>query len=153
MRKLPDLVAEMRLLLRALGEAEVEYALCGGLAANVYGADRFTKDIDLLIAPADLDRALEVARSCGFDIDSGEIPLQGGKRSARRLVKLQPDWDEPLQLDLLIAEGGSYASALESRYPVAQEDMELWLVSREQLIAMKREAGRPIDRQDIDRIG
>lgn len=68
-------------------------------------------------------------------------------------MKLEPGWDEPLQLDLMIAEGGSYASALGSRYPVAQEDMELWLVSREQLIAMKREAGRPIDQQDIDRIG
>jgi hypothetical protein len=35
---------------------------------------------------------------------------------------------------------------------VPQEDLELWLVALEELIAMKREADRPIDRQDIERL-
>ena len=83
MRNVPDLVAEMRSLLAALADAGVEYALCGGLAANIYGADRFTKDIDLLVAPAHLEVALAAARDCGFDIDSGVIPLSGS-RSMRR---------------------------------------------------------------------
>ena len=63
MREVPDLVAEMRALLTAFADAGVEYALCGGLAANIYGADRFTIDIDLLVAPADLQAALTVATS------------------------------------------------------------------------------------------
>jgi hypothetical protein len=53
---------------------------------------------------------------------------------------------------LLIADGGTYADAYASRYPVPQEDLELWLVALEELIAMKREADRPIDRQDIERL-
>ena len=69
-----------------------------------------------------------------------------------RVVKLVAGWDEPLQLDLLIADGGTYADAYESRYAVAHEEVELWLVALEQLIEMKREADRPIDRQDIERL-
>lgn len=58
----------------------------------------------------------------------------------------------PCKLDLLIADGGTYADAYGSRYSVAHEDLQLWLVSLEQLIAMKRAAGRPIDQQDIERL-
>ena len=36
----------MRALLKAFSDAGIDYALCGGIAANVYGADRFTKDIE-----------------------------------------------------------------------------------------------------------
>ncbi len=69
----------------------------------------------------------------------------------RWVAKLVTGWEEPLQLDLLIADGGTYADAYESRYAVAQEELELWLVALEELIEMKREADRPIDRQDIER--
>ena len=107
------------------------YALCGGLAANIYGADRFTVDIDLLVAPDDLEDAMTVARGCGFTIDAGMQPLLGGARQMHRVVKLVAGWEEPLQLDLLIADGGTYADAYESRYVVAHEEVELWLVALE----------------------
>lgn len=152
MRKIPDLVAELRALLRAFSEAGVDYALCGGLAANIYGADRFTKDIDLLIAPDDLDAALGIARSCGFTIDAGLLPLEEGARAMHRVVKLEAGWEDALQLDLMIADGGSYAEAYESRYPVTHEGLEIWLVAREELIEMKRESDRPIDQQDVERL-
>lgn len=152
MRDVPDLVAELRDLLAAFAEAGVEYALCGGLAANIYGADRFTKDIDLLVAPEDLESALGVAKTCGFDLDSGIIPFDGGARRMHRVVKLAPGWEEPLPLDLMIADAGTYAAAYESRYAVSQEDLQLWLVALEELIAMKLESGRPIDQQDVERL-
>ena len=152
MRATADLVVEMRTLLSALADEGLEYALCGGLAANIYGADRFTVDIDLLIAPEDLERALSVAEGCGFTIDAGQHPLLGGTRHMHRVVKLVAGWEEALQLDLLIADGGIYADAYASRYCVAHEDLQLWLVALEKLIEMKRESDRPIDRQDIERL-
>ncbi len=152
MREIPDLVSELRSLLGAFNAAGVAYALCGGLAANIYGADRFTKDIDLLIAPEDMEAALEVARGCGFNIDSGIIPLGSGVYRMHRVVKLEQGWEEPLPLDLMIADGGTYASAYESRRAVQHEDDELWLVTVDRLIEMKRESGRPIDQQDIERL-
>ena len=152
MRTIPDLVAEMRALLSAFAEEDVGYALCGGLAANIYGADRFTVDIDLLISPEDLETALSVAKRCGFTIDLGVLVFSGGRRQMHRVVKLEPGWEEPLQLDLLIADGGTYADAYESRYAVPQEDLKLWLVALDELIKMKRESDRPIDRQDIERL-
>ena len=152
MREIPDLVAELRTVMGALSAAGVAYALCGGLAANIYGADRFTKDIDLLIAPEDMEAALEAARACGFNSDSGIIPLGGGRYRMHRVVKLEEGWEEPLPLGLMIADGGTYASAYASRRPVQHEDDELWLVTVDRLIEMKRESARPIDQQDIERL-
>ncbi len=62
-------------MLQSLDTAGVAYALCGGLAANIYGADRFTKDIDLLVAPGDLDedpRFLERIERTRRSIGSGK---------------------------------------------------------------------------------
>ncbi len=91
-------------------------------------------------------------RASGFTIDSGIIPLSGGIYRMHRVVKLEGNWEEPLSLDLMIADRGTYASAYESRHAVEHEDLELWLVRLENLIEMKRESGRPIDQQDIERL-
>ncbi len=127
MRTTPDLVVETRTLLSALADEGVGYPLCGGLAANIYGADRFTVDIDLLIAPDDLERALTVAKRCGFTIDAGLLPLLGGARQMHRVVKLVTGWEEPLQLDLLIADGGGrFSRGGDQRFSIRTE----WSASR-----------------------
>ncbi len=100
---------------------------------------------------ADLGSALEAARGCGFNIDSGIVPL--GEHRMHRVVKLEPGWEDPLPLDLMLAERGTYEAAYASRHQVANEDGGLWLVTRDGLIDMKREAARPIDQQGIERIG
>ena len=50
-----DLYDEFKALISALAIRKIVYALCGGLAMAVYGVQRATVDIDLLIIAADLD--------------------------------------------------------------------------------------------------
>ena len=85
-------------------------------------------------------------------MDSGLISLAGGRHRMHRVVKLEPGWEDPLPLDLMIADGGAYAAAYESRRPVDVEDHALWLVTRDGLIEMKRASDRPIDQQDIEKL-
>jgi hypothetical protein len=42
-------------LLRALSEAEVEFVLIGGLALGARGVVRGTKDVDVVVAPGEVD--------------------------------------------------------------------------------------------------
>ena len=63
-----NLVDELFKVTRALREAGIAYAVCGGIAVTMHGAPRSTKDIDLLISRDDLARALEAIRTVGFDI-------------------------------------------------------------------------------------
>ena len=51
-----DLYEELRAITAALETAQVTYALVGGLAVSIYATPRATKDIDLLLAPEDMEK-------------------------------------------------------------------------------------------------
>jgi hypothetical protein len=53
----------------AFDDADVPYALLGGLASSLYGRPRATADIDLFVRPADAKRALEALAAAGFDTE------------------------------------------------------------------------------------
>jgi hypothetical protein len=69
---------ELRSIVSALDGAGVDYALVGGLAVAVWGAPRATKDIDLLIQPDALPRAMAAAR----DVVSRSKPSLSSSRTA-----------------------------------------------------------------------
>lgn len=51
---------------RALEHDAVDYVLIGGVGSAALGRPRWTHDIDVLVAPVDADRALEVLGRAGF---------------------------------------------------------------------------------------
>ena len=59
---------------------------------------RYTKDIDILVLPMDIDAMVEVMKPCGFDFDAGIIPFTNN--SVRRVTKIVGA--DYLMLDLLI---------------------------------------------------
>src|SRR5580704_8917524 len=46
----------MRRLARRLKKAGIPYAIMGGMAVNAHGAERTTKDVDVLLTPDGLER-------------------------------------------------------------------------------------------------
>src|SRR5438105_4792831 len=63
------LAALLRETVAALGEADVPYALMGGLASSVYGRPRATADADVFVKAADAGRALEALGEAGFETE------------------------------------------------------------------------------------
>jgi hypothetical protein len=59
----------LRDVVLALDEAKIEYALMGGIAANVRGDQRSTHDIDVFVKPAQADKALESLGCRGFNTE------------------------------------------------------------------------------------
>jgi hypothetical protein len=70
------LVEELRELIAAFDENNVEYALCGGLAMAAHGFVRATLDIDLLIRTESLEKAYKIGREKGFDIRGLDISFK-----------------------------------------------------------------------------
>ncbi|MSQ02390.1 MAG: hypothetical protein EXR71_10955 [Myxococcales bacterium] len=143
-----DPYAELIALTRALDEAGLDYALCGGLALAVYGAPRATRDIDLLVSPAQLDEIRAVARSLGYTYAALPMRLTSGITLWRltRLVGVHP-----LMLDLMLLPEGLTA-VFDARIRVAVEGGSLQVVTRDGLIVLKTTAGRPQDLVDIQRL-
>ena len=145
-----DVVEEFVALVKALRAAEINHAVCGGLAVMIHGFVRATEDIDLLIEAESLPRAAKVAASCGFRLRAEELVFSNGARIFR-FLKLSPGSEDYLVLDLMLV-GDVHRTAWESRREISTQWGQISTVSREALIEMKRRANRPQDLFDIQRM-
>jgi hypothetical protein len=145
-----NLVDELHAVAKALEAAGIAYAVCGGIAVTIHGATRTTKDIDVLVAPGDVPRAIAAVAPLGFSFVALPMTFDAGtakERHVRRVSKL--DGKEHLILDILV-EDACLAGALADRIDLELPAGRLAVVSRATLLRMKRLAGRPQDLADLD---
>ena len=148
-------------ILAALVEADVEFVLIGGVAVGFHGYVRATKDVDVVPSPdsANLERLATVLKQLEAEIegaeefDDAELP-------------------DPLDPAALALGGNWVLSTRLGRFDVMQwiGDDSLWeklapgavwaeigkltvrVVSFEDLVALKQQAGRPEDLTDLQRL-
>jgi hypothetical protein len=144
-----DLHAELVGLVSDLQAAGIAYALCGALALAVHGVPRATKDIDLLVRGEALDAVRAVARGRGFIFEALPMTFAASRITVHRFTKLVEG--RPLMLDALLADE-TLAPVFASRIRVPWEGLELQVVSRDGLVALKTMAGRPQDLVDLQRL-
>ena len=142
------LLEEFTSITKALNEAGIDYAVCGGWAMAIHGAPRSTIDIDLLIRSEDLGRIREIAREKGFDIEG--LPLHF-EIEIRRISKVDSESNELITLDLLLVSDEKQAFWTD-RERIRWNAGETTVVSRKSLIEMKRLAGRTQDLADIEKL-
>jgi len=143
-----DFFQELKDVTAALDASAVDYALCGGVALAIHGVPRATQDIDLLVQPGDLPRLREVARTCGFVLESLPMDFASGI-TIQRFTKLIDG--HPLMLDALLV-STPLRQAWEDRQSAEIEGGRVRVVSRESLIALKLAAARPQDLVDVQRL-
>lgn len=147
-----NLVDELHAIAAALTRAGIAYAVCGGVAVTIHGATRSTKDIDIVIARADLPRVLDLVRPLGYSFPALPMTFEEGtprERHVQRVSKIEGR--EHLLLDLLLAEA-AFAGALDDRVEVTLPAGPLAVVSRATLVRLKRLAGRTQDLADIEKL-
>lgn len=147
-----NLVDELHAIAQALTAAQIRYAICGGVAVTIHGATRSTRDIDILIAPGDLDHALDVIRPLGYKFVALPMTFDEGtdrERHVQRVSKVEGN--EHLLVDLLLADA-AFAGALDDAIELHLPEGPLAVVSRPTLIRMKRLAGRAQDVADLEKL-
>ena len=143
-----DLVEELRKLIAALNERNIDYAICGGLAMAIYDHARATVDIDLLILSESLDLVMATASTLGYDLRGLDMTFSKGAIERRRISKIDRVSGHVLSLDLLLVTP-TIQKIWDSRVEADWEDGTLYVVSREGLIELKSLSGRPQDMADI----
>ncbi len=91
----PEILESLKRAAAALRDAEIEFALGGGLAAWARGGPPTVHDIDFLVRPHDVDRARDVMERAGMRTD---MPPEGWLAKA---------WDGDILIDLLFAPSGT----------------------------------------------
>jgi hypothetical protein len=148
-------------LLRVLREHEAEFVVIGGLAVILHGAERYTKDIDVVPEPsrANLARLWEALSEIEAtpaelpDFRPEEIPMEF---TVDGLVEGGGNWalhTNVGRIDVMqwVAGIENYAqlrtNAVAAEIP--QVGGTVWFAGLDDLIEMKREAGRDQDLMDI----
>ncbi len=149
---------EAGLILRALLEARVEFVLIGGLAAQVHGSPSLTRDVDVCV---DLDRgylerlagALRELAAIRRGLPDGvSAPVDARALRAGDVFTLRTRFGD---LDLLAhpEPGLSFESLAERSISAELFGLPIKVASLDDLMAMKRAAGRPKDRIELEILG
>lgn len=134
-------------LLIALNDAEARYLLVGGHAVGLHGRPRATKDFDLWIE-ATVTNAERVFRALdAFGAPVGAVRATDFATPGHGFRMGSP----PFRIELLtMVSGLDFAEAWTRRESHVLDGVPCFVISREDLIANKRAAGRPQDLADVD---
>jgi hypothetical protein len=147
-------------ILRRLVDAEVKFVLVGGLAAQAHGSTSLTNDLDICYArdPENL-RALSgvlddiAAIRRGLPPDTPPMPpLDPRTLRAGGLFTLATRFGD---FDLLADPdpGLDYATLIVGAVPAITAGVRVMAAGLDDLMAMKRAAGRPKDRVELEILG
>ncbi|HEV3320570.1 MAG TPA: hypothetical protein VG147_00080 [Solirubrobacteraceae bacterium] len=142
-------------LFRALAQHEVEYVTIGGIAIQAHGGQRLTQDLDVVIA-ASTDNIARLAAALE-EVDA-HILGPDGQRSksvpSARLLGSSDQWHlttihGPLDVLTVPAHLGSFENIRTRAHEVPLGDLSIPIAHRDDLLEMKRVAGRPQDLADV----
>jgi hypothetical protein len=142
-------------LLGMLAQAEIDFVVIGGVAVVVQASPRFTRDLDICYATdtANLERlgALLVSLDASLRGVHEDVAFVPDARALRRTQMLTLTTREG-NLDLLVDPPGSpgYAALRRRADTIELAGTSVRIASLEDLLAMKRAAGRPQDEIDIE---
>lgn len=147
-------------IFRSLERAGVRYLVVGGVAVVLHGHPRFTADLDLALAlePANVEAALTALEELGY-APRVPVPLRAFADPEQRAdwqrtkgMTVFSLWSAQLpgtEVDLFVAEPTPFEPAWQRRLRADLGSVTVHVASIEDLITMKRRAGRPQDLQDV----
>ncbi len=146
---------DARELFRALARHEVDYLTVGGIAIQAYGGQRLTQDLDVAIASS-TDNIIRLAGAL-LDLDARILGPDGKRSKSVPTAPLLASSDQwhlitvhgPLDILTLPAHLGSFEGMRTRAHEVPLGDLSIPIAHRDDLLKMKRAAGRPQDLADI----
>jgi hypothetical protein len=148
---LATLLQEFTRLIAELNRRKVPYAVCGGWAMTIHGSPRATIDIDIMVQPAALPEAGQVAKDLGYIIGGAPLNFRDDAIQIRRMSKIDSVTNELLTIDFILVTDAT-RHIWNDRQIVTWEAGAISTVSRQGLIQLKRLSGRSQDLFDIERL-
>jgi predicted nucleotidyltransferase len=131
-------------LLKSLKENKVQFVIIGATAFPVHGYSRATLDIDIFIRPetANAEKTLSALEEFGYDITDITVDELLTKKILIRQYLVETDIHP-------FVKGVSFDDVWKNKVKAKFGNTFVWFASLDDLIKMKKAAGRPKDREDL----
>jgi hypothetical protein len=130
---------------KSFQQHDVKYVVIGGIASILHGVPRATFDLDILIdaTPENSQRLLDALRDAGL----GTASLTNVKDLLANEITIFRD---RVRLDVQTSTPGvKFRDAWDRRKTVSYHGQDFFILSKDDLIASKRAAGRDVDLEDV----
>lgn len=148
-------------VIKALDGAGVKYLVAGGLAVVAHGYMRFTADLDIILRleKSNLTKALGILKGLGYR-PRAPVPIEAFAAESNRkswvrekglkVFSLWSDKHKTTEIDVFVEEPVDFGKAYlrRKRLSVAP-GIQASILSLEDLIKLKKAAGRPKDMEDV----
>jgi hypothetical protein len=149
-------------VLREFQSWNIKYVLVGGLAVNLLGSLRSTADMDILVEMSNdnLRRIIDILVKLGYEVKQPVDPMKLADEKTRN------EWitnkrmkafnfhkvNELKEVDIIIESPVSFEKAQRNAIYFSIDDLSLPVISLDDLIEMKKNTGRTIDKLDIEEL-
>ncbi len=130
---------------RSFQQHKVKYVIIGGIASTLHGVPRATFDMDILIeaTPDNARRLLDALLDSGL----GTAALTTAEDILKHEITVFKD---RVRIDVLTSTPGvSFQDVWKRRQIMNYHGQEFYVLSKDDLIASKRAAGREVDLEDV----
>lgn len=153
-------MADYQSILRAFEEQKLKYLIVGGVAVNLHGYPRFTNDLDILLALDHENLAImkRIMESMGYqqrlpisiqeleDTDKVRTLMKEKGLVAYSFIHTQ---EPQFSIDVLVSASMDFEKFSVHTMKAEVWDLQIPVVSIDDLIAMKQDSEREKDVQDV----
>lgn len=149
-------------ILKEFQKQKVKYVLVGGIAVNLLGSLRSTADLDILVELSDenLGKVVRILKRKGYRVKQPVDPMGMADRKVREgwiKTKHMKAFNfykegELKEVDIVIDSPVSYEAAQKTAFFIKAGAIKLPVISIDNLIKMKKRAGRSVDKLDIEEL-
>jgi predicted nucleotidyltransferase len=131
-------------LLKSLKDHKVQFVIIGATAFPVHGYSRATLDIDIFIRPerSNAEKTRSALEDFGYDVTDIAVDELLTKKILIRQYLVETDIHPYVK-------GVSFDTVWKNKVKAKFGETFVWFASLNDLIKMKRAAGRPKDREDL----
>jgi hypothetical protein len=145
-----NLFDEFFSIVREFRRHRVVYSVVGGIAMAFHAEARFTRDIDMLVAPDETDRVKEILARLGYFESTEPWTSKRTQLILHRFTKTEGG--DHLTVDILSSGEEKYKEIIEDSTEEEAADGPVKVASKSHIVWMKQQRGSDQDKVDIKRL-
>lgn len=145
-----NLFDEFFKIVESFEKMDLNYAVVGGIAMAFHDQPRFTKDIDILVMPEDLEKITTIFEEIGYFESSAPWTFKNINLTLHRFMKV--DGEDFLGVDILVGNEEKHRDVVKNALEEKSERGVVKIANKNDLIWMKKMRNSDQDKVDIKRL-